>query len=89
MRVPVHVAISLLTVAITLRADVLPAAYDVSVNYWIDSTDTLNSEKNTLAASGTSALLSGVCAINGSPNGVRHFVCRGGRSREQVIDAGH
>src|ERR1051326_5475393 len=63
MRVPVHVAISLLTVAITLRADVLPAAYDVSVNYWIDSTDTLNSEKNTLAASGTSALLSG-CVLS-------------------------
>lgn len=63
MRIPVHVAIPLLAVAITVKADVLPAAYDVSVNYWLESTETLNSEKNTLAASGTSALLSG-CVLS-------------------------
>jgi PEP-CTERM motif-containing protein len=63
MRVLVSAVIPLVAVAITLEADVLPAAYDVSVSYYINATQTLNEGNYVLAGSGTSAVLSG-CVLS-------------------------
>jgi hypothetical protein len=62
MRVFVSAAV-LLSAVVTVKADVLPAAYDVSNNYYINSTNTLSNGQYILAASGTSALLSG-CVLS-------------------------
>lgn len=63
MRLLLLAAAPLAVLAINATASVLPAAYDVSVNYWVSTTETLNKEQYTLAGAGTSALLSG-CVLS-------------------------